>query len=299
MSDKKQFKSILDYKLELKNIIDALVPDIQFSYYAIMNNSSIQTYFNMISMDLYGYEYYQILRLNNLTFKVDEKTINLTVLEMIYNIIKQIVARKLRYSEYIAYDIYILPIRIEKYIHALNYKFEEIITPQKKKIFKLVSGRPRAVVEEVSATYHDDKINSIFCNYNATPKSEIATKLWYFNQLFSFIKEVETVVYQKFGKQFADDFLGKIERFKKIGSKNISEKDKGWVQDTIDELFNITTVILMIISDSKLAGIWQKIQQDEERRKEIEEAKLTIERAEKKLLMIESKKTPKLAKAKN
>jgi hypothetical protein len=131
---RKQFKSVLDYRPQFENIIDALVPDIEFSYSAIMNNATIQTYFNMLSMEYYGYEYYQLIRLNDLKFKINERTLNLTILEIVYNIVKEIVKRKWRYSEYIAYDMYILPLRIKKYVNAMNYRFINTETPDKKKL---------------------------------------------------------------------------------------------------------------------------------------------------------------------
>ncbi|ARU92006.1 hypothetical protein SCLARK_001491 [Spiroplasma clarkii] len=289
MSNKIQFKSILDYKLQVKNVLDALVPDIQFSYYAIMNNSSIQTYFNMISMELYGYEYYQILRLNGLEFKVDEKTINLTVLEIVYNVLKQIVDRKLRYSEYIAYDIYILPIRIDKYIHALGYKFEEITTPQQKRVLKLVSEKSRSLAEEISEIHHEDKFDALYTHFRKTPEEEVGVRLALFNQLYVFLKEGEPIVYQKFDKKFGDNFFAEIEKLKALNPDKMSEKEKAYVKGSIAETFSIGMIILLMLSDSKLAGVWKKIQDEENRKREIAKAKATIAEAEKKILLIESK----------
>ncbi|AHI52678.1 hypothetical protein [Spiroplasma culicicola] len=286
MAEKKQFQSVLDYRPQFENIIDALVPDIQFSYSAIMNNSTIQTYFNMISMEYYGYEYYQLLRLNKLEFKINERTLNLTILEMVYNIVTQIVARKWRYSEYIAYDMYILPLRIQKYINAMNYKFIEAEIADKKRVLKLVSQGTRVVVEEIVDQYHDDRINNIILQYRAATPQDVEHKLNLFKNIALFLHEGQAILFQKFGEEFAQQYFKDVEAIEKYKSDSLTDKEKKHVAKVIDDLFNIAMVMVLLMSDSMKAGLWNKIKEKEKRRVELEATQKTIEEANRRLQAI-------------
>jgi hypothetical protein len=283
---RKQFKSVLDYRPQFENIIDALVPDIEFSYSAIMNNATIQTYFNMLSMEYYGYEYYQLIRLNDLKFKINERTLNLTILEIVYNIVKEIVKRKWRYSEYIAYDMYILPLRIKKYVNAMNYRFINTETPDKKEIKKLVSAGTRAVSEELVDTYHDDRINNIVISYRSCGSDEIQSKLNLFKNLSPFLTEAKSIVFQRFGTEFGDKFfkdLGEMDTYK---SDQLTEKQTLFVKKHINNMFDIGMIIILIMSDAMKAGVWDRIKAAEKRRLEAEDAKKTIEEANRRLKAI-------------
>lgn len=283
MAERKQFKSVLDYRPQFENIIDALVPDIEFSYSAIMNNATIQTYFNMLSMEYYGYEYYQLLRLNDLKFKLNERTLNLTILEMVYNIIDQIVARKWRYSEYIAYDMYILPLRIKKYINAMNYKFIDVETADKKTIQKLVSAATRAVTEELVDTYHDDRINNIIIHFRSCASHEVETKLNLFKNLALFLHEAKPITIARFGETFGENFYKQIEQIDKLKSDNLNEQHKKFIKKNINGLFDTGMIIILLMADAMKAGIWSQIKNAEKRRLEREDAKQTIEEASRRL----------------
>ncbi|WP_338985451.1 hypothetical protein [Spiroplasma endosymbiont of Diplazon laetatorius] len=286
MAEKKQFQSILDFRPQFENIIDALVPDIQFSYSAIMNNSTVQTYFNMIALEYYGFEYYQLLRLNKLEFKLNERTLNLTILEMVYNIISQIVARKWRYSEYIAYDMYILPLRIKKYINAMNYKFVDSETATKKPILKLVGQPTRIVVEELVDQYHDDRLNNVIGQFRAAGNDEIELKLNLFKNILLFVHEGNALVFQKFGTDFATNYFKEVEVLEKYKSENLSAKEKKHVEKVIGDLFNVAVVSVLLMSDSMKAGVWKKIKEAEKRRIEMEVTQKTIEEANRRLQAI-------------
>ncbi|QHX36506.1 hypothetical protein [Spiroplasma sp. BIUS-1] len=286
MAEKKQFQSILDFRPQFENIIDALVPDIQFSYSAIMNNSTVQTYFNMIALEYYGFEYYQLLRLNKLEFKLNERTLNLTILEMVYNIISQIVARKWRYSEYIAYDMYILPLRIKKYINAMNYKFVESETATKKPILKLVGQPTRIVVEELVDQYHDDRLNNVIGQFRAAGNDEVELKLNLFKNIALFVHEGNALIFQKFGTEFATNYFKEVETLEKYKSENLSAKEKKHVEKVIGDLFNIAIVSVLLMSDAMKAGVWKKIKDAEKRRIEMEVTQKTIEEANRRLQAI-------------
>ncbi|AGR40968.1 hypothetical protein [Spiroplasma taiwanense] len=289
MAEKKQFQSILDYRPQFENIMDALVPDIQFSYSAIMNNSTIQTYFNMIAMEYYGYEYFQLLRLNNLEFKLNERSLNLTVLEMVYNIITQIVSRKWRYSEYIAYDMYILPLRIKKYICAMNYKFIETETATKKPVLKLVSTTSRIVTEELIDQYHDDRLNNIIGQFRSSAKHEIEHKLTLFKNIALFLREGEALLFQKFGKEFAEEYFKNVKILMELKSDKLTPKDKKFVEKNIDDLFNIAMLMVLLMSDTMKMELWKEIKDAEKRRIEYELTQKTIEEANRKLQAISLK----------
>ncbi|AUM62506.1 hypothetical protein [Spiroplasma monobiae] len=286
MAEKKQFQSILDFRPQFENIIDALVPDIQFSYSAIMNNSTVQTYFNMIALEYYGFEYYQLLRLNKLEFKLNERTLNLTILEMVYNIISQIVARKWRYSEYIAYDMYILPLRIKKYINAMNYKFVDSETATKKPILKLVGQSTRIVVEELVDQYHDDRLNNVIGQFRAAGAEEVELKLNLFKNVALFVHEGNALVFQKFGTEFATNYFKEVETLEKYKSENLSAKEKKHVEKSINDLFNVAIVTVLLMSDAMKAGVWKKIKEAEKRRIEMEVTQKTIEEANRRLQAI-------------
>ncbi|AGR41969.1 hypothetical protein [Spiroplasma diminutum] len=286
MAEKKQFQSILDFRPQFENIIDALVPDIQFSYSAIMNNSTVQTYFNMISLEYYGFEYYQLLRLNRLQFKLNERTLNLTILEMVYNIIRQIVARKWRYSEYIAYDMYILPLRIKKYINAMNYKFIDSETASKKPILKLVGQSSRVIVEELVDQYHDDRLNNVIGQFRAANKDEVELKLNLFKNIALFVHEGNALIFQKLGTEFATNYFKEVEALEKYKSENLSVKEKKNVEKVIDDLFNVAIVSVLLMSDAMKAGVWKKIKDAEKRRIEMEVTQKTIEEANRRLQAI-------------
>ncbi|QGS51746.1 hypothetical protein [Spiroplasma tabanidicola] len=286
MAEKKQFQSVIDFRPQFENIIDALVPDIQFSYSAIMNNSSIQTYFNMISMEYYGYEYFQLLRLNKLEFKISERVLNLTILEIVYNIVTQIVARKWRYSEYIAYDMYILPLRIKKYINAMNYKFVETDTANKKTVLKLVSNSTRVLIEEIDNQYHDDRLNNIISQFRATTPQDVETKLRLFHNIAFFLREAEALVYQKFGVEFATNYFKEVSLLESYKASELSDREKRHVSKVIDDSFNVAILVLLLMNDALKTGIWNKIKAAEKRRIDVELTKKSIEEANKKLLAI-------------
>ncbi|WP_339034646.1 hypothetical protein [Spiroplasma endosymbiont of Cantharis rufa] len=286
MAEKNKFYSILDYRPQFENIVDALVPDIQFSYSAIMNNSTIQTYFNMISLEYYGYEYYQLLRLNKLEFKVSERALNLTILEMVYNIITQIIARKWRYSEYIAYDMYILPLRIKKYIKAMNYEFIEYETASKKPILKLVGQPSRIVVEELVDEFHDDRLNYVIEQFRSTSEDEVEMKLILFKSISLFAHEGEALIYQKFGKYFAENYFKDVKSLETYKAENLSAKEKKHVSKIINDIFNITLLSVLLMSDAMKTGVWKKMKDIEKRRLELESTQKTIEEANKKLQAI-------------
>ncbi|ASP28534.1 hypothetical protein SCORR_v1c07620 [Spiroplasma corruscae] len=288
-AEKKHFQSILDYRPQFENIIDALVPDIQFSYSAIMNNTTIQTYFNMLSMEYYGYEYYQILRLNKLEFKLNDRTLNLTILEMVYNIILQIIDRKWRYSEYIAYDMYILPLRIRKYISAMNYRFIETETSQQKPIFKLVSQETRVIIEEIVDQFQDDRLSNIIGQFRGCAPHEIEQKLILFKNLLAFIYEGKTIVNQRFGLEFSEQFYVDVSALEVIKSDQMTPKDKKFVSRKIDEMFNISILIILLMSDSMKSGIWKKVIEKEKRRIEMEITRKAIDDANRRLQAITQK----------
>ncbi|QEH61642.1 hypothetical protein SCHIN_v1c04450 [Spiroplasma chinense] len=291
MAEKKQFQSVLDFRPQFENIIDALVPDIQFSYSAIMNNSTIQTYFNMICMEYYGYEYYQLLRLNKLELKLNERTLNLTILEIVYNIVTQIVARKWRYSEYIAYDMYILPLRIKKYIKAMNYKFIEAEIADKKRVLKLVSQGTRVVSEEIIDQYHDDRINNIIIQFRSSAENDVEHKLSLFKNIALFLHEGEALLYQKFGKEFADQYFADVKVLEGYKSDSLTEKEKKHTKKVVDDLFNIAMVMILLMSDAMKTGVWSKIKAAEKRRIELETTQKTIEEANRRLLAIKSQES--------
>lgn len=297
MAERKQFQSVLDYRPQFENIIDALVPDIEFSYSAIMNNATVQTYFNMLSMEYYGYEYYQLLRLNNLNFKINERTLNLTILEMVYNIVEQIVKRKWRYSEYIAYDMYILPLRMKKYINAMNYKFIDAETSDKKHIRKLVSAGTRAATEELVDTYHDDRINNIIIQFRACAGHEIESKLNLFKNLALFLHEAKDLVFSKFGVEFATNYYNKIIELNKMKSDKLDDKQKKYISKEINGLFDTGMVVILLMSDAMKSGLWTKIKAAEKRRIELEDTKRTIEDANKRLVAIAEAQKKEEAKA--
>ncbi len=286
MSERKHFQSVLDLRPQFENIIDALVPDIQFSYSAILNNSTIQTYFNMISLEYYGYEFYQLLRLNKLEFKLNERTLNLTILEMVYNIVLQIVSRKWRYSEYIAYDMYILPLRIQKYVNAMNYKFIETEIENNKVVFKLVSQKERIISEKVIEEYQDDRINNIIHQFRSATEHEIELKLALFKNIALFIEVGKPIMYQKFGNKFADDFYSQVTILDKYKSDSLTEKQKKHIAKVVDDLFNISVLLVLLMSDSMRAGVWSKISAEEKRKKELDRTRRTIEEANRRLQAI-------------
>ncbi|WP_339021479.1 hypothetical protein [Spiroplasma endosymbiont of Atherix ibis] len=286
MAEKKQFQSILDYIPQFENIIDALIPDIQFSYSAILNNSTVQTYFNMISLEYYGFEYYQLLKMNKLEFTLNEKILNLTILEMVYNIILEIVARKWRYSEYISYDMYILPLRIKKYTKAMNYKFVESETANKKPIWKLVSHSTRVIVEEISNQYHDNRLNNVIQQFRATSNKDAEIRLNLFKNISYFISEGSTVIYQKFGKEFTDWYLKEVETLQKYKSESLSAKERKHTEKVIEQIFDISILSILLMSDAMKDGRWKIIKEAEKRREEKEITRKTIEEANRKLQAI-------------
>ncbi|QBQ07525.1 hypothetical protein SGLAD_v1c03260 [Spiroplasma gladiatoris] len=286
MAEKKQFQSVLDFRPQFENIIDALVPDIQFSYSAIMNNSSIQTYFNMISMEYYGYEYFQLLRLNKLEFKISERVLNLTILEIVYNIVTQIVARKWRYSEYIAYDMYILPLRIKKYISAMNYKFIEADLADKKTVLKLVSRGSRVIIEEIEEQYHDDRLNNIISQFRAATPQDVETRLRLFHSLALFLRAGEAIVFQKFGVDFATNYFKEVSLLESYKPSDLSDKEKRHTSRVIEDLFHVAIVVILLMSDAMKLGIWSKIKAAEKRRLELELTQKSIEEANRKILAI-------------
>ncbi|AKU80072.1 hypothetical protein [Spiroplasma turonicum] len=288
-AEKKHFQSILDYRPQFENIIDALVPDIQFSYSAIMNNTTIQTYFNMLSMEYYGYEYFQIMRLNKLEFKLNDRTLNLTVLEMVYNILLQIIDRKWRYSEYIAYDMYILPLRIRKYINAMNYRFIETETANQKPIFKLVSQETRVLIEDLVDQFQDDRLNNIIGQFRACAPHELEQKLILFKNLLAFVYEGKTIVNQRFGQTFSEIYYKDVYALETIKSDSMTTKDKKFVSKVIDEVFNISIIVILLMSDSMKTGIWKKVIEKEKRRVEMEMTRKAIEDANRRLEAIAQK----------
>ncbi|AOG60232.1 hypothetical protein SHELI_v1c02770 [Spiroplasma helicoides] len=297
MAENKQFQSVLDFRPQFENIMDALVPDIQFSYSAIMNNATIQTYFNMICMEYYGYEYFQLLRLNKLELKLSERTLNLTILEIVYNIVTQIVARKWRYSEYIAYDMYILPLRIKKYINAMNYKFIEADIANNKRVLKLVSQPTRIITEEIIDVYHDDKINNIIYQFRSSAKEDLEKKLALFKNLTLFVRDAEPLINQKLGIEFGKAFIKDLDTLDKYNPSTLNEKEKKHIMKVIDDLFNINLIVLLYMSDSMKAGAWVKIREAENRRLELQLTQKTIEEANRRLQAIkkESEEIKKIA----
>lgn len=286
MAQRHQFTSVLDYRPQFENIIDALIPDIEFSYSAIMNNTTVETYFNMISMELYGYEYFQILRLNNLQFKLDEKTLSLTILEMLYNIVTEIVARKWRYSEYIAYDMYILPLRIKKYINAVNYKFIKVENAHKKALWKLISAKTRVITEELIDSYHDDRINNIIIRFRGSSSTELETKVSLIKNLSVFLNNAKDIAYNKFGKEFSDEYYKNIDIIEDMKSDDLTDKQKKWVTKNVNDVFDIGVVIILYMSDAIKAGVWTDVKAQERRKLELNIAKQQIEDANEKLKQI-------------
>ncbi|AUB31390.1 hypothetical protein [Spiroplasma floricola] len=286
MAEKKQFQSILDYRPQFENIVDALVPDIQFSYSAILNNSTVQTYFNMISLEHYGYEYYQLLRMNKLEFKLNERTLNLTILEMVYNIISEIVARKWRYSEYISYDMYILPLRIKKYTKAMNYKFVESESANKKPLWKLVSQPTRVIVEDIGNQYHDDKLNNVIEQFRSTSYKDAEVRLSLFKNISYFVNEGSAVIYERFGKEFTDWYFKEINTLQKYKSESLSTKERKHVEKVIGQIFDISILSILLMSDAMKEGCWKRIKEAEKRRIEKEVTRKTIEEANRKLQAI-------------
>ncbi|AKX34424.1 hypothetical protein SLITO_v1c08050 [Spiroplasma litorale] len=288
-AEKRHFQSILDYRPQFENIIDALVPDIQFSYSAIMNNTTIQTYFNMIALEFYGYEYHQILRLNKLEFKLNDRTLNLTILEMVYNILLQIIDRKWRYSEYIAYDMYILPLRIRKYINAMNYRFIETETATQKPVFKLVSQETRVITEEIVDQFQDDRLNNLIGQYRGCAPHEIEQKLILFKNLLAFIYEGKSIVVSKFGEEFSDNYYKDVYALEIIKSDAMTTKDKKFVTKVLDNVFDISMIIILLMADSMKTGVWKKIIEKEKRRVELQITRKAIEDANRRLQAITQK----------
>lgn len=286
MAERKQFKSVLDYRPQFENVLDALVPDIEFSYTAIISNSTVQTYFNMLSVELYGYEYRQLLRLNDLKFKLNERTLNLTVLEIVYNIVNEIIERKWRYSEYIAYDMYIIPLRIKKYVNAMNYRFIKTENSDQMTVYKLVGAKTRVITEEVVDTYHDDRINNIITKYRSCGSKDNESKLNLLKNLAVFIVEAKSIVYQKFGTEFAEHYYKTLNELCEYDSKTLNEKQRKFVEKNVNDCFDIGMLTVLLMSDAMKKGIWENIKNAERRRVEVEEAKKAIEDAERRLLAI-------------
>ncbi|WP_338970565.1 hypothetical protein [Spiroplasma endosymbiont of Labia minor] len=281
MSEKKiTFGSILDFKPQYEDIIAALAPDIQFSYSAIINNVTMQTYFNILSMEYYGYEYYQLLRLHDLKFKLGEKLLNLTILEVVYNILLQVTERKWRYSEYIAYDVYIAPIRIKKYVNALGYKFVESETADRKAVWKLVSTKLRAISEIIKLEYYDDRINNIIDGFNSSLKNDVEQKLNLFKNMIFFVFDGRPFVEKRFGKQFSDDYYKKIDEMNKFKSTTLTEEQKNVVAKNIDELFEIGEMIMILLAPAIKSGAFARLKEEETKEAKRREAHLAIAEAE-------------------
>ncbi|WP_339022453.1 hypothetical protein [Spiroplasma endosymbiont of Crioceris asparagi] len=139
MKNEKKYLSILEYKnVTRPAVIEDFVEDIKITFEAISTNLNIMTYFNMICFDLYGFEFDKMKKTHGIQLQdEDEDELNLTYLEVLYNLIAQIHIRKLKYTDQVGYDLYILPLKIKKYLNSKGYNLITSENARGVKCFKL------------------------------------------------------------------------------------------------------------------------------------------------------------------
>ncbi|KAJ3616858.1 hypothetical protein Zmor_008987 [Zophobas morio] len=151
--------------------------------------------------------------------------------------------------------MYILPLRIKKYVNAMNYRFISAENADRKLIKKLVSAGTRAVTEDLVDIYHDDRINNIIISYRASGSEELETKLNLFKNLALFLTEAKSIVYQRFGKDFGDQFFKDVQELDSYKSDQLNDKQKAFVKKHINGMFDIGMIVILLMSDAMKAGI--------------------------------------------
>ncbi|WP_342269132.1 hypothetical protein [Spiroplasma endosymbiont of Aspidapion aeneum] len=272
----KKYKSILDYNPPNISILKTIGPEIEFSITALLSNAAVETYFNMLSLEYYNYEFNQLLKINKLELK-DKNTsvLDLTVLELVYNIVYQIVLRKWKYSSYIAYDVYILPIRIEKYIKALNYDLKKYAINKNKDVYRLFQSPSKPATIILNKYNYADEMNVVFEAYKTTDSEDLDNKLIHFNEIIKFIDYSWGLIEKNFGIEFATKIKNNIKIIQSASKAKLKDIEINYINKMMDQTINFTMVVFMLMVENMDAGYWDDIVHE----RKIRDKKIEVESA--------------------
>ncbi|QHX35832.1 hypothetical protein STIUS_v1c02780 [Spiroplasma sp. TIUS-1] len=244
----KNFLSVLDVKAKSSNVNEHLASDLEFILNYLLSNTSISTFCNMISFDLYGMDFKALTTVNNISIHTEEKngTLNLTYLEIVYNLIYQIHKRKLKYPDSLGYDMFSTPKKIKSYIELNGYELDPSTNAEGYKLFKLIPSQGKQLIEQVIKKNKNEVINIEVKNFISYAPSQYQEKVFSLRNIIQAKKEISDFQVDMFGVEFVQNFISDVDRLSGINLNNIKKNDETFIEDNIDRIFYITILLILL-----------------------------------------------------
>ncbi|WP_338984087.1 hypothetical protein [Spiroplasma endosymbiont of Othius punctulatus] len=244
----KNFISVLDIKAKSANVNEHLSADLEFVLNYLLSNSTILTFCNMISFDLYGMDFKQLTTVNNIAIHKSskDKSLNLTYLEIVYNLIYQMHKRKFKYPDSLGYDMFSTPKKIKSYIELNGYELDPSTNNEGYKLFKLVPSQSKQLIESVIKKSKNEIINIEVKNFISYSQNQFIERVTSLKNIITAKREISDFQVEMFGVEFVKNFLTDIERLSGINLNNISKNDEVFITEHIDRLFYITILLILL-----------------------------------------------------
>lgn len=244
----KNFLSVLDVKTKSSNVNEHLSSDLEFVLNYLLSNTTIQTFCNMISFDLYGMDFKTLTASNKISIRTNDKdaALNLTYLEIVYNLIYQIHKRKLKYPDSLGYDMFSAPKKMKTYIELNGYELDPSTNHEGYKLFKLIPSQGKQLIEQVIKKSKNEVINievKNFISYNSTQHRE---KVFSLRNIIQAKKEISDLQVEMFGVEFIKNFVRDVEQLSTINLNNILISDEAFIEENIDRIFYITVLLILL-----------------------------------------------------